>query len=244
MKLEFRELGKAYDQAEVLKHLNATIKDAHCVACVGPSGGGKSTLLRILGGLTLPDAGEAYLNGLKIPDSEYERIGYRRRLGIVFQAYNLFPHLTALRNITLPLVKVQGRHEADAKEMAIGLLQQFGLGKHIQKMPAQLSGGQQQRVAIIRALATRPDLLLLDEPTSALDPVIANEVLHMVKYIRDQQRDIFLVTHQLSFARGIADYVLFLDNGSLIEHGPTEQVLQHPRTDIVRNFLEQSTQFS
>lgn len=207
------------------------------LALIGPSGGGKSTLLRILAGLEYPDAGTVAINGTPLVFREDELQRHRRGVGVVFQAFNLFPHLTALENIVLPLEKVHGASAADARRTALDLLERFQLGAHAAKRPAELSGGQKQRVAIVRALAIKPALLLFDEPTSALDPEMTAEVLDVIEELKQEGRDFILVTHQMGFARRVADQVLFLADGRVIESGPAKQVFDSPQTSTCRDFL-------
>jgi polar amino acid transport system ATP-binding protein len=211
---------------------------AGALVMVGPSGGGKSTLLRILGGLEHPDSGEVELNGERMDFTEAALLRHRRTVGTVFQAYNLFPHLTALQNITLPLEKVHGRSPAQAEDAARQLLARFRLEAHAGKRPADLSGGQRQRVAIARALSGKPRLLLLDEPTSALDPEMTSEVLDMILELRQQGLDFILVTHEMGFARRVADQAAFLADGRIVEAGPAGQLFDAPVSLKTRAFLD------
>ena len=204
---------------------------------IGPSGGGKTTLLRLLAGLETPDSGIIELDGEQIHFDEEGLLRYRRTVGVVFQAFNLFPHLTALENITLPLEKVQGHKRADAVEAAMALLRRFQLDAHALKKPAALSGGQRQRVAIARAVAIKPRILLFDEPTSALDPEMTAEVLDMIKQLLEEGRDLILVTHEMGFARVVADRVAFLGNGRIIEWGDANTLFGAPVTEQCRRFL-------
>ena len=202
MKLELENLSKHYGQLKVLEKVSLSLEDVHSLVFIGPSGGGKTTLLRLIAGLEKPDGGNIIINDHPVEfGSEDSLREYRKRIGMVFQAYNLFPHLTALENITLPLVKVHGYEETKAVEEALILLERFQLADQARKKPAQLSGGQKQRIAICRAVAIRPEFLLLDEPTSALDPEYTSEVLDLIGELREEGMRLVLVTHEMGFAR-------------------------------------------
>jgi polar amino acid transport system ATP-binding protein len=237
MRLRATDLCKSFGRQIVLKNVNLNLDQVRTLALIGPSGGGKSTLLRIIAGLEKPDSGSLYLNDREIIYRETELMAHRRTVGTVFQAYNLFPHLTALQNITLPLEKVHQYKAADARQVAEDILERFGLSEHGQKAPAQLSGGQRQRVAIARAISIKPKLLLFDEPTSALDPEMTAEVLEVIEELREEGRDLVLVTHQMGFAHRVADQIALLSGGQIIECGPPEDVLDNPRSEITRQFL-------
>lgn len=238
MDLRFQALSKSYDGQPVLQDVDLDLRDVHALVLIGPSGGGKSTLLRLLGGLERPDRGTIEANGqlLDFADEEALRL-HRVRTGFVFQAHNLFPHLDAWKNVALPLEHVHRVPPLDAAEQAIALLRRFGLESHARKRPAELSGGQLQRVAIARALAARPQLLLLDEPTSALDPEMTAEVLDVIAELRAEGRDFVLVTHQMGFARRVADHVAFVGAGSVPAHGTPKAMLDAPESPLVREFL-------
>jgi polar amino acid transport system ATP-binding protein len=237
MRLKATDLGKSFDQQVVLKDVNLDLAQVRTLALIGPSGGGKSTLLRIVAGLENPDRGRLYLNDREIIYRERDLMAHRRTIGTVFQAYNLFPHLTALQNITLPLEKVHQYKPADAHQVAEAILERFGLSEHSHKPPAQLSGGQRQRVAIARAVSIKPKLLLFDEPTSALDPEMTAEVLELIEELREEGRDLILVTHQMGFAHRVADQIALLSGGQIIECGPPGQVLDDPKSETTRKFL-------
>src|ERR1700675_692640 len=237
MRLRATNLWKSFGRQIVLKDVNLDLDQVHTLALIGPSGGGKSTLLRIIAGLEKPDSGTLYLNDREIIYREKELMAHRRTVGTVFQAYNLFPHLTALQNITLPLEKVHQYKPADARQVAEEILERFQLSEHCHKPPAQLSGGQRQRVAIARAISIKPKLLLFDEPTSALDPEMTAEVLEVIEELRKEGRDLVLVTHQMGFAHRVADQIALLSGGQITECGPPEQVLDHPESEITRQFL-------
>jgi polar amino acid transport system ATP-binding protein len=237
MKLELHGLTKRFGTHTVLDGIDLALDDVHCLALIGPSGGGKSTLLRLVAGLEYPSAGTVELNGTRIDYDDEALLRHRRSIGTVFQSYNLFPHLTALRNITLPLEKVHGRGADEARELAEGTLRRFRLLDHAHKRPAELSGGQRQRVAIARAIAIKPQVVLLDEPTSALDPEMTAEVLELIEEIKNEGRDLLLVTHEMGFARHVADRVALLAGGRIAEIGPPEQLFAAPQSDATREFL-------
>jgi polar amino acid transport system ATP-binding protein len=237
MRLKATNLCKSFGRQIVLKNVNLDLDEVHTLAFIGPSGGGKSTLLRIVAGLEKPDSGTLYLNDREIIYREKELMAHRRTVGTVFQAFNLFPHLTALQNITLPLEKVHQYNPADARQVAEVILERFGLSEHGHKSPAQLSGGQRQRVAIARAISIKPKLLLFDEPTSALDPEMTAEVLDVIGELREEGRDLVLVTHQMGFAHRVADQIALLSGGEIIECGPPKQVLDNPQSETTRQFL-------
>ena len=237
MKLRLANLHKSFDGHRVLDNVALTLNEVHTLVLIGPSGGGKSTLLRIIAGLEYPDEGAVEIDGEPVKFDEASLRQHRRTIGTVFQTFNLFPHLDALRNITLPLEKVHGHAPAEAAEIARQILRRFHLEDHAHKRPAELSGGQRQRVAIARAVAIKPRLMLFDEPTSALDPEMTAEVLDLIGELRDEGRDFILVTHNIGFARRIADQVALLAEGRIAEVGPVSQVFDNPQTQQSRDFL-------
>jgi polar amino acid transport system ATP-binding protein len=237
VRLRLSQISKTFNGASALDGVSLTLDNVRALVLIGPSGGGKSTLLRIIAGLEYPDAGELEIDGEKVAFEEGSLISYRRRIGTVFQAFNLFPHLTALENIVLPLEKVHAHTPSEATARAQALLDRFHLEGHSHKRPAELSGGQKQRIAIARAVAIKPRLLLFDEPTSALDPEMTAEVLDMIKELRDEGRDFILATHEMGFARHVADEVALLADGRVIESGSAEQVFDRPATEKARGFL-------
>ncbi len=238
MKLELAGVQKSYGAHRALDGVSLSLEGARAVVLIGPSGGGKSTLLRLLGGLEAPDAGTLRVNGRALGHDEAALRAYRRTIGTVFQSFNLFPHLTAHANIALPLEKVHGLSPAEASARAAEHLARFQLSAHAGKTPAQLSGGQRQRVAIARAVSIRPSLVLLDEPTSALDPEMTAEVLEMIAELRREGRDLILVTHHMAFAREVADHVVFLAAGQVGESAPGAALFENPREPATRSFLE------
>jgi polar amino acid transport system ATP-binding protein len=237
MKLEVRELTKRYDKTAALDGLTLPVELSRVLVLIGPSGGGKSTLLRVLGGLELPDSGTVRINGHTLTPDAAALQAYRRRNGFLFQQFNLFPHLTALRNISLPLEKVHGHPPAEAESMARQSLDRFGLSDHAEKMPAQLSGGQQQRVGIARAVARKPEILFLDEPTSALDPEMTAEVLELIQELAEAGQDIILSTHEMGFARAVADQVAFVAAGRIEEVSPPVELFGSPHSALCKRFL-------
>lgn len=237
MRLEATDLCKSFGRQTILQNVNINLERVHTLALIGPSGGGKSTLLRIIAGLEKPDSGRLQLNDQEIVYREKELMAHRRSIGTVFQAFNLFPHLTALQNITLPLEKVHQCNAGEARQVAEEILARFQLSEHSHKPPAQLSGGQRQRVAIARAISIKPKLLLFDEPTSALDPEMTAEVLEVIEELRKEGRDLVLVTHQMGFAHRIADQIALLSGGQISECGPPSQVLDNPESETTRQFL-------
>jgi len=238
MKISLRGITKSYGAQTILRSLDFEAEFEHTLALVGPSGGGKSTLLRLLAGLDLPDSGEIQIDGKPLPSDESSLRAHRQKIGVVFQAYNLFPHLTALQNIRLPLEQVHGLTAQEAEARANHFLARFQLLDHAAKQPAQLSGGQRQRVAIARALAVDPAFLLLDEPTSALDPEMTAEVLDVIAELRSSDKPIILVTHEMGFARHTADLVALVADGGIPECSPAREFFDHPRHESTRRFLQ------
>lgn len=238
MDLKITNLTKAYNNTPILTHINLNIRNVQSLVLIGPSGGGKTTLLRILAGLESPTEGSIFINDSPIIYEEKKLREYRKKIGIVFQAYNLFPHLTALENICLPLTQVHGFSPQVAKEEALMLLTQFHLEDHAYKKPSALSGGQQQRVAICRAVSTKPDFLLLDEPTSALDPEYTSEVLELIEELMKDGMRLILVTHEMGFARSAAKHILFLADGKIIDQGTPKNLFDHSPNPRVRSFFQ------
>ena len=238
MKLSTRNLVKSYDGHVVLNGISLDIEQGTVVTLIGPSGSGKSTLLRCLNLLEPIDDGEILLDGVDISVPGLDANPVRQRVGMVFQSFNLFPHMTVLDNITLSPVRTRGMKKSDAKETALGLLERFGLADRAMSYPDQLSGGQQQRVAIVRALAVEPEVLLLDEITSSLDPELVGEVLDVVRGLKNAGMTIVLATHEMGFARETSDLVCILDGGVIIEQGPPSQVFTAPQSERARAFLQ------
>ncbi|HEY7150899.1 MAG TPA: amino acid ABC transporter ATP-binding protein [Solirubrobacterales bacterium] len=235
--LELRGVTKSFGDLEVLRGIDLAVAEHEAVALIGASGSGKSTLLRCIDLLVEIDDGDVFLDGEVITDPSVDPVAVRRRLGLVFQAYNLFPHLTALQNIVLGDVRAHGATRAQAEERARRLLERFGLEGRGDDHPDELSGGQQQRVAIARVFAGRPRALLLDEVTSALDPELVGEVLDAVRDLKDEGVTMVIATHEMGFAREVADRVGFLHEGRIVELGPAERVLTEPERPETKRFL-------
>ena len=229
-------LHKAFGKVEVLKGVNLHIKAKEVVALIGPSGSGKSTLLRCMNYLEEPTSGKVTVDGTPL-DGETNINKVREEVGMVFQRFNLFPHMTALENIMLAPMKVKKISQAEAKKKAEELLARVGLADKANNYPSQLSGGQQQRIAIARALATNPDLMLFDEPTSALDPEMVGEVLDVMRSLAKEGMTMAIVTHEMGFAREVADRVLFIDGGGILEQGTPEELFAHPQQERTKSFL-------
>lgn len=239
--LAVENVHKAYGTNPVLRGISLNVDAHEVVVLVGASGSGKSTLLRCVNGLESIDAGHILLDGgleISAPDADLDSV--RERIGIVFQSFNLFPHLSVLDNITLAPRKVLGRPRADAEATARELLGRFGLGDKAESYPDRLSGGQQQRVAITRALAMDPELMLFDEITSALDPQLVGEVLDVVRELSESGMTIIMATHEMTFAREVAHRICFLDGGVVLEEGTPEQVFDHPSHERTREFLSRT----
>lgn len=237
MKLEFDAVTKRYGDHTVLDAITAQLEFPHVLALLGPSGGGKSTLLRVIGGLESPETGSLTIDGQRVPTGEKPLRTFRSNIGTVFQSWNLFPHLDALANIMLPLTVVHGLAAEAARDRSLELLERLHLTGHGHKRPAELSGGQRQRVAIARAVAIHPRLLLLDEPTSALDPEMTAEVLEVIADLKSEGRTFILVTHAMNFARSIADQVAFLADGRIVEQGSGQAFFSAPQSETAQRFL-------
>jgi polar amino acid transport system ATP-binding protein len=235
--IEVRGVTKAFGEREVLHGVDFDVAEHEAVALIGASGSGKSTLLRCIDLLVEIDDGDILLDGEVITDPAVEPVAVRRKLGVVFQAYNLFPHMTVLQNVVLGQVRAQGVGRREADENGRALLARFGLSGREDDRPDELSGGQQQRVAIARAFAGRPRALLLDEVTSALDPELVGEVLEAVRDLKAEGMTMVIATHEMTFAREVADEVAFLHEGRIVESGPPRQVLGEPREEETRRFL-------
>jgi polar amino acid transport system ATP-binding protein len=236
--LEIVDLRKSFGETLVLHDVNLTVPEHTATVLIGASGSGKSTLLRCINLLEPIDDGLILLDGEEISDPAINVDVIRRKLGIVFQSFNLFPHMTIRENITLAPIKVQGKSRDEANELADGLLKRFDLMEKADEYPDRLSGGQQQRAAIIRSIAVNPRLLLLDEVTSALDPVLVNEVLSIVRDLKSDGMTMVLATHEMGFATQVADQVCFLESGLILERGTPEQVLKAPNHQKTKEFLK------
>lgn len=235
--LEIRKLKKDYGATDVLKEVSLTVERGEVVVVIGPSGCGKSTLLRCINGLEPIQSGEILLDGTVLTDGKTKWTQIRQKIGMVFQSYDLFPHMTVLDNVLLGPMKVQGRQREEATEMAKKLLDRVGLIEKVDSYPRQLSGGQKQRVAIVRALMMQPEIMLFDEVTAALDPEMVREVLDVVLELAKGGMTMVIVTHEMQFAKAIADRVIFMDSGEIIEAGAPEEFFTQPKTERLKKFL-------
>jgi polar amino acid transport system ATP-binding protein len=236
--LVLEDVHKSFGRNEVLRGIDLTLAPHEVVCMIGASGSGKSTLLRCVNLLEPVDAGRIVVGGTEVTAAGTDVNAVRRGIGIVFQAFNLFPHMTVLRNVTLAPVRALGLRREDAEGQALELLERFGLGDKREEYPDRLSGGQQQRVAIVRALAMRPELMLLDEVTSALDPELVAEVLNVIRELAAGGMTMLIATHEMSFARDIADRVCFLDAGLILEQGDPEAIFTAPQEPRTQQFLQ------
>jgi len=243
MILELKDVTKSFGKHRVLDRVTATISFSHVLALLGPSGCGKSTLLRLIAGLDRPDSGSIIIDGTPLPEDEFGLHVWRKQIGVVFQAVNLFPHLNAMDNLLLPLTQVHHLSITDARKQALEMLERFQLAEHAHKRPSMLSGGQRQRVAIARALACRPAFLLFDEPTSALDPEMTAEVLDAILQLRASETPLLLVTHELGFAQEAADNVVFLENGKINAVQAAPDFFKSPATPAATRFLSRLLRF-
>ena len=235
--IQVRGLHKYFGENEVLKGIDFHVDPGQVVCVIGPSGSGKSTLLRCVNRLEEPTSGEIFVEGENITDPEAEVDDIRARIGMVFQQFNLFPHMTVLRNLTIAQEKVLGRKKPEAVEVARANLAKVGLSEKESAYPAHLSGGQQQRVAIARALSMSPDMMLFDEPTSALDPELVGDVLDVMRTLANEGMTMMVVTHEMGFAREVGDKLVFMDGGVIVEEGVPADVLAHPRHERTQQFL-------
>ena len=235
--IKVENLHKYFGELEVLKGVNAEIKKSEVVCVIGPSGSGKSTFLRCLNLLEVPTDGKIYIDGVELLEHQKEIDKYRQKVGMVFQQFNLFPHMTVMKNITLAPIQVLGMEQEKAESLAASLLDRVGLLDKKDEYPNRLSGGQKQRVAIARALAMNPEIMLFDEPTSALDPEMVGEVLEVVRQLAADGMTMVIVTHEMGFAREVANRVLFMDGGIIEEEGTPEEVFGAPKSPRTQSFL-------
>lgn len=233
--IEIKDLHKSFGSHKVLKGINETVDESEVLCIIGPSGSGKSTMLRCINHLEEPTSGEIYIDGELITDKNINEV--RKRMGMVFQSFNLFPHKTVLENITIAPMNVKGVSQEEAEKKALELLARVGLEDKASEYPKSLSGGQQQRVAIARALAMDPEVMLFDEPTSALDPEMVGEVLSVMKDLAKEGLAMIVVTHEMGFAKEVADKVIFMDDGVIVEEGTPEQVIDDPQQPRTKDFL-------
>ncbi|MFZ2464195.1 MAG: amino acid ABC transporter ATP-binding protein [Caldibacillus thermoamylovorans] len=236
-KISVKNLKKNFGDLEVLKSISLDVHEGEVICIIGPSGSGKSTFLRCLNLLEEVTEGEVIVHGVNLTDKNIDINKVRENIGMVFQHFNLFPHLTVLENITLAPVELKKATKEEAKEAALKLLERVGLKDKAEVKPDQLSGGQKQRVAIARALAMKPDIMLFDEPTSALDPEMVGEVLAVMKQLAEEGMTMVIVTHEMSFAREVADRVIFMDGGYIVEQGTPEEIFGNPQNERTKDFL-------
>ena len=232
-----RHVDKHFGQLHVLKDINLTVDKGEVVVLIGPSGSGKSTLCRTINRLETIDSGEILFQGVKLPEEGKELAALRAEIGMVFQSFNLFAHKTILENVTMGPIEVLRKPKKEAEEEAMELLRRVGVAEQAAKVPAQLSGGQQQRVAIARSLAMHPKAMLFDEPTSALDPEMINEVLDVMVELAKQGMTMVVVTHEMNFARRVANRVVFMADGQIVEQNTPDEFFDHPQSDRARDFL-------
>ena len=235
--IQVQNLGKSFGKIDVLKDITVDIYKGDVVFVVGPSGSGKSTFLRCLNRLEEPTKGHIYFEGTDITDPKTDIDKHRQKMGMVFQQFNLFPHMDIMKNLTLAPMKLQGKSQQDAEAEAMRLLERVGLADRAHAYPSQLSGGQKQRIAIVRALCMKPDVMLFDEPTSALDPEMVGEVLNVMRDLADEKMTMVVVTHEMGFAREVATRVMFMDGGYFVEEAAPEEFFSNPKNERLKSFL-------
>ena len=235
--IEVKDLSKSFGEKKILKNISVDIREGDVVCVIGPSGSGKSTFLRCLNRLEEPTDGHIFFEGVDICDKSTNIDKHRQKMGMVFQQFNLFPHMTILQNLTIAPMRLQGKSKKEAEEYALEMLEKVGLKDRANTYPSALSGGQQQRIAIVRALCMKPDVMLFDEPTSALDPEMVGDVLNVMKDLASQKMTMVVVTHEMGFAREVSTRVMFLDNGDFVEENTPEEFFTHPKNERLQTFL-------
>ena len=235
--IQVKHLEKRFGELEVLKDINVDIRKGDVVCVIGPSGSGKSTFLRCLNRLEESTSGKILFEGVDITDPKTDIDKHRQKMGMVFQQFNLFPHMTIMKNLTIAPMKLQGRSQSEAEGEAMKLLERVGLADRANAYPSQLSGGQKQRIAIVRALCMKPDVMLFDEPTSALDPEMVGEVLNVMRDLARERMTMVVVTHEMGFAREVANRVMFMDDGYFLEENAPEEFFANPKNERLKNFL-------
>lgn len=235
--INITNLHKNFGDLEVLKNISTEIKKGEIISIIGPSGSGKSTFLRCINKLEEPSSGHIYIDGMDLMDKNTDINKIRERVGMVFQHFNLFPHMTVLDNLTLSPIMVKKESKEEAEKYALSLLEKVGLSDKASSYPSQLSGGQKQRIAIARALAMKPDVILFDEPTSALDPEMIKEVLDVMRDLAKEGMTMLIVTHEMGFARNVANRILFMDNGEIIEDCSPKDFFENPTNERIKDFL-------
>lgn len=242
--IRFEHVSKQYENVTPHKDINGEIHKGDVVTIIGPSGTGKSTLLRMINGLEKPTSGKIYFDGEDITTENYNYPKLRRRVGMIFQSFNLFNNLTVLDNLVVPQMDILHTDKNSARKNAMDILTKMGLNQHYNSMPEQLSGGQKQRVAIARALCMNPEIMLFDEPTSALDPEMVGEVLNVIKELADEDMTMVIVTHEMGFAKDVSDKVVFMDDGVILEEGNPDKIFNHPENERTKQFLSRVIQKS
>jgi len=235
--IEVKNVHKSFGDLHVLRGVSLNVTKGEVLVMIGPSGSGKSTLLRCINLLVQPDSGDVFIDGVKVNSRDVKPEWVRQQVGMVFQSFNLFTHLTALKNVEIGLTRVKKVNKEEAERVARFELERVGLADKADAFPAQLSGGQQQRVAIARALSLNPKAVLFDEPTSALDPEFIHEVLDVMAKLADEGMTMIVVSHEMGFAKSVADQVVFLEGGTILETGTPEEIFNHPKTDRMRSFI-------
>lgn len=235
--IQVQHLGKRFGDLEVLKDINVDIYKGDVVCVIGPSGSGKSTFLRCLNRLEEPTSGKIFFENVDITSPKTDIDKHRQKMGMVFQQFNLFPHMTIMKNLTIAPMKLQSYSQQDAEREAMRLLERVGLADRADAYPSQLSGGQKQRIAIVRALCMKPDVMLFDEPTSALDPEMVGEVLNVMRSLAEQKMTMVVVTHEMGFAREVATRVMFMDEGYFMEENEPKEFFENPKNERLKNFL-------
>lgn len=235
--IQVQHLGKSFEQLDVLKDITVDIHKGDVVCVIGPSGSGKSTFLRCLNRLEEPTSGKIFFKGVDITDPKTDIDKHRQKMGMVFQQFNLFPHMDIMKNLTLAPMKLQGKSQQEAETEAMQLLERVGLADRAHAFPSQLSGGQKQRIAIVRALCMKPDVMLFDEPTSALDPEMVGEVLSVMRDLAKEKMTMVVVTHEMGFAREVANRVMFMDEGYFMEEAAPEEFFGNPKNERLKSFL-------
>lgn len=235
--IQVQDLGKSFGPVQVLKGINVNINKGDVVFVVGPSGSGKSTFLRCLNRLEEPTQGHIFFEGTDITDPKTSIDKHRQKMGMVFQQFNLFPHMDIMKNLTIAPMKLQGKSRQEAEGEALKLLERVGLADRARSYPSQLSGGQKQRIAIVRALCMKPDVMLFDEPTSALDPEMVGEVLEVMRELARERMTMVVVTHEMGFAREVANRVMFMDEGYFMEEAAPEEFFNQPKNERLKSFL-------
>lgn len=235
--IQVQHLGKRFGDLEVLKDINVDIYKGDVVCVIGPSGSGKSTFLRCLNRLEEPTSGKIFFENVDITSPKTDIDKHRQKMGMVFQQFNLFPHMTIMKNLTIAPMKLQSCSQQDAEREAMRLLERVGLADRADAYPSQLSGGQKQRIAIVRALCMKPDVMLFDEPTSALDPEMVGEVLNVMRSLAEQKMTMVVVTHEMGFAREVATRVMFMDEGYFMEENEPKEFFENPKNERLKNFL-------